>query len=520
MELRPYQVEGINNVARKVQQGYKRIVCQLPTGGGKTVMFAGLCKRYLTSNPDKNILILVHREELLVQARKTIYDWHGIVAETITAGSRYVAPARIHVGMVETMNKRLDIMSNYIKNVGMLIIDECHIANFNKVLSAFDHAITIGYTATPISASRKRPLNGIYEQIVCCVDIPELIRIGSLVDCDAYAAKNIDRKMFHIANNGDFDQKEMSDTFSGVKHVKNTVLGYEHHAMGKKTMIFNCSVEHSLLVTAAFAEKGYPVAHIDATVHKSMRDQTIKWFRETPGAILNNIGILTTGFDEPSIEAIIVNKATKSLPLWLQMCGRGSRPYAGKQHFTIVDMGDNYIEHFNWNEGRNWEHAFNNPQDPIKRVGTAPIKICVQCEAMISINSYICKFCNAEQPRPEHSYDDKLIEFVRVTRGSEIKDLVDRNKAMTKQDGTPFSTWNGLHMIKDELIRNTKYKLKIKPPISHDTALMIMNAFQIKTKEWCALVGKKYSDRVKDYADEIIQQAIKDVFLWPSSSGI
>src|SRR5690242_11351234 len=95
-ELRPYQDRAIDLVASKLKQGRKRVIFQLATGGGKTVTFAGLINRYLAKQ-DKRVLILVHREELLKQARRTLYNWFDIAAAPITAGIKYLPDVPVYV---------------------------------------------------------------------------------------------------------------------------------------------------------------------------------------------------------------------------------------------------------------------------------------------------------------------------------------------------------------------------------------------------------------------------------------
>lgn len=480
-KLREYQTIGIDRAAEVMSYGMKKVCVQLATGGGKTVMFAGLVKRYLDRN-DKNILILVHRAELLKQARLTIYNWHSIVAEPITAGVKNLPPARVHVAMIETAFNRIKKKPDYFKNVGLVIIDECHIGNFNKIIPHFPDTLILGFTATPISSSKKRPLKNIYEAIVCCVDIPHLIELGALVPNKTYHAKNVSRSELQVASTGEFDEKQMSGVYSKSNHIQNTIKGYEKYCLGKKTLVFNCSVEHSQLVNDAFLNSGYNSRHLDGNTPEHEREAAILWFKNTPGAILNNIGVLTTGFDEPSVEAVVVNKSTLSLPLWLQMTGRGSRPFPGKNFFTIVDMGGNAMSHSDWCDPRDWEDMFYNPQKPAED-GVAPVRECIECEALISASSRVCKFCGAEQPAPEIKYDAKEIEFEQFSKGIEVEKLIDRNK-----DKKPYYT---LHEIKQEIINNARNELG--KTITEYQADKLLTVYQERVADWCKATERKYN---------------------------
>ena len=88
----------------------------------------------------------------------------------------------------------------------------------------------------------------------------------------------------------------------------------------------------------------------------------MKWFKHTPDAILTSVGILTTGFDEPTVETIIINRATKSLTLYFQMIGRGSRLLPNKKEFTIIDLGNNAARFGLWDAPVDWQHIFKSPE--------------------------------------------------------------------------------------------------------------------------------------------------------------
>src|SRR5438067_5679672 len=113
------------------------------------------------------------------------------------------------------------------------------------------------------------------------------------------------------------------------------VEAYEEQSIGKKTLIFNAGILTSRAVCETFRKKGYPARHLDSTFNDRDRAETLEWFRKTKDGILTSVSILTTGFDEPEVEAIILNRATKSLTLYHQMIGRGSRVLNHKKSFRI-----------------------------------------------------------------------------------------------------------------------------------------------------------------------------------------
>lgn len=137
---------------------------------------------------------------------------------------------------------------------------------------------------------------------------------------------------------------------------------YTEKSLGKKTLIFNNGINTSLYVYETFREAGYGIRHLDNTSSAEERKDILHWFKHTPDAILTSVGILTTGFDEPTVETIILNRATKSLTLYFQMIGRGSRKLAHKDEFTVIDLGNNAARFGLWSEPVNWQHIFKSPE--------------------------------------------------------------------------------------------------------------------------------------------------------------
>jgi type I site-specific restriction endonuclease len=137
---------------------------------------------------------------------------------------------------------------------------------------------------------------------------------------------------------------------------------YIEKSLGKKNLIFNIGINTSLYVYETFREAGLPIRHLDNTNTPEDRKDILRWFKNTPDAILTSVGILTTGFDEPTVETIILNRATKSLTLYYQMIGRGSRKLDNKDTFTVIDLGNNAARFGLWSEPVDWQHIFKSPE--------------------------------------------------------------------------------------------------------------------------------------------------------------
>lgn len=499
--LRNYQSDGIDRVASLYAAGTSKIVFQLPTGGGKTVCFSGMAKRYL-QRFSKSVLICVHREELLRQTRKTLYNGFGLLSEPIRAGKLNLRHSNVYVGMVETMYNRLKKNPDWAKKIGMLIVDECHIGNFKKLYDFFPHCLVVGFSATPISSSKKDPLKNYFQEIVCGPQISDLIHLRSLCPNETYSIKGINRKNFGVKR-GEFDNKQMSGEYSNVRHVQNTVDAYHRLCEGKKTMVFNCSIQHSILVNEAFINAGLNSRHLDGSEPKEQRAETLKWFKETPNAILNNIGVLTTGFDEPSVINVIVNRSTMSMALWLQMTGRGARPFPGKDYFRIIDMGGNALYHGDWSSMKNWEDVFHFPHKPSEAGGVAPIKECEKCEAIIPASATVCSFCGHIHERIIN-YDTIAPEFELLVGRIDVTNLVQ------KQQNKDQKEWKVFFDILQKTTTMLKYRIG-DIGLTDEEAQKSFTTFESKVKEWRKAIGKPYSRYTKEFALEKFNEQISNL---------
>lgn len=507
MQLRDYQQNGVDEVSRKIGAGHRRLCFQLATGGGKTITFSALIQRYIVANPNKRVLIAVHREELLKQARSTLYEFAGIVAHPIVAGVRYAPPSQVYVAMVETANNRLKNNPKWFGDVGMLIVDECHLGNHKKLYEYFPQDLIIGFTATPISSSKKDPLNNYFDDIISAIDIPDLIEQGALTPNRTYHIKNINRKALSIKG-GEFDNKVMGTAFSSGKHVQNTVDAYEKFGKNTKAVVFNCNIEHSKLVTQAFVDRGYNARHFDGMTNKKIRAEALEWLHNTPDAILNNVGVLTTGFDEKSIETIIINRSTMSLPLWLQMTGRGSRLWPGKQYFTIIDLGSNAITHGDWCAPRDWVDLFHNPERPrTDKEGIVPQKECPGCEALVPAQATTCPFCGFDMTRTVQ-YDKGIPEFELVTKNIRT---IDVHAIIEQSFARSDNAYYPLHVIKGSIVAEARRK---SDKITTEQVYTLLAAFHEKVQEWCKEKKKNYDQWHKDTTAKWLFEEIKRQFGW------
>lgn len=511
--LRQYQHNTIEEIAALAARGVRRIVTQLPTGGGKTVIFSGLTKRFTSRYTTKRVLIAVHRDALLYQTIKALKN-AGIDAAMLIAGhstpvrevNGFMVPynaAQVIVCMVETLHNRFKKYQNYLGGIGMLIVDECHIASFNKIYTHFEESLIAGFTATPISSNKRIPLNRFFDEIVTPVTIEELINEGFLAKNITITAKStVNRKKLKMKGD-DYDENEMAKVYSTPKNIENCVKNYAKYGMGLKSIVFNCNVEHSKKVTDAFIEHGYNCRHMDGNADDNERKDTLLWFATNSDAILCNVGLYTTGFDEPTIINVIPNRSTASLPLWLQMCGRGSRSIEGfKTTFQIIDMGDNVAMHDDWHFPHNWKHIFHHPEKLGPKKGGGPTKLCPKCDAMVPMQTKACPMCGAILVKPVE-YDKAKLELAVLTSGIDIDAWIAKN-----QEYQPYTT---LHQVKRQLIARFKTKYQYTS-CSQELRDLLNNSYQAYVEAWCHKQIKPYDKWHKETTRKWLMDELDRIF--------
>jgi len=361
--LYDYQKEDLNTIFKCLEESPSTInlLYQLPTGGGKTVVFSEIARRYIRQT-QKKVVVLTHRIELSHQTSKMLKGF-GVKNMIINSEVKELVDQDEYacfVAMVETLNNRLQEEKVEINNIGLVIIDEAHYNSFRKLFKYFEDSIILGVTATPLSSNIKLPMKDNYQKLIVGESITSLIKKGYLAKANMYS-RDVSLRTLKLGINGDYTVKS-SDEFYGNLNMLGKLLGtYEEVAKGTKTLIFNNGINTSLYVLEIFKKAGYNIRHLDNKNTATERKEILEWFSNTPDAILTSVSILTTGFDEPSVETIILNRATRSLTLYFQMIGRGSRVLSNKNEFTVVDMGNNIARFGLWDAPIDWQEIFHFP---------------------------------------------------------------------------------------------------------------------------------------------------------------
>lgn len=362
-ELYQYQKGAIQKIFQCFESAKEdyHLLYQLPTGGGKTVIFSEIVNQYLKTRK-KKVLVLTHRIELCKQTSAVLNEF-GVKNKVIDSKAKLDDQIDFDcfVAMVETLNNRLKDNKLDISNIGLVIIDEAHYNSFTKLFKFFDNSFLLGVTATPLSSNIELPMTDNYNELIVGESIESLIENRFLAEANMFSY-NVGLTSLVVGANGDYTVKSSEDLYTNNEMLSKLMDAYNERCNNKKTLIFNNGINTSLFVYDLFKRVGMPIAHLDNTTTKKERSNILKWFKETPNAILTSVSILTTGFDEPSVEAIILNRATKSLTLYYQMIGRGSRIFKNKKSFDVVDLGNNFHRFGPWGSTNlDWHRIFKYP---------------------------------------------------------------------------------------------------------------------------------------------------------------
>ena len=362
-KLYDYQLEDLNTIFKVFGESPDNInlLYQLPTGGGKTVVFSEITRRFIEQRK-KKVVVLTHRIELSRQTSRMLdgFRVQNMIINSDVKELRDQGEFQCFVAMVETLNNRLQEGMVELNNVGLVIIDEAHYNSFRKLFKYFENSIILGVTATPLSSNIKLPMKDHYKKLIVGESIESLIQKRYLAKANVYSY-DVSLRSLKLGINGDYTVKSSDELYSTQNMLGKLMEAYEEIAKGTKTLIFNNGINTSRYVYEVFKKAGYDIRHLDNKNSPSERQEILRWFSETPNAILTSVSILTTGFDEPSVETIMLNRATRSLTLYFQMIGRGSRVLPKKDDFTVVDLGNNVARFGRWDAPIDWQEIFHFP---------------------------------------------------------------------------------------------------------------------------------------------------------------
>lgn len=366
MELRDYQTTLIKQTYSSWKSGNRRVIAQLVTGGGKTIIFAHIARDCL--NRGKGVLVLAHRLELITQAKNKLEAVSKIPCGVIKSGFPVEEHLSIQVASVQSLVRR-----KRFPDAGLVIVDEAHHAvskTYTSILEQYPNAFILGVTATPCRTDGQG-FKYLFDDLIVGPSSSWLIEQGHLSKFKVFAAASkINTKGIRKAG-GDFNLGQLAEAASNV--TGDVVPTWKQYAQGKKTIIFCVSVDHSKAVVAEFTKNGIAAEHLDGTTPDDDRRDAVARFESGQTTVLSNCALFSEGFDCPNIEVIQILRPTLSVILHLQMLGRALRPSLGKEHALIIDHTDNWLRHGLPDEQREWS------LEPISLKPGRFIQKCPQC---------------------------------------------------------------------------------------------------------------------------------------------
>jgi len=346
--LRPYQVDAVENLRRSFMQGNRRLLLQAGTGSGKTIIASEIIKSAVTRG--RYVLFLAHRRELIDQCADKLVRF-GVPHGIIMAGRQRSMGENVQVGSVQTITTRaVKSKKMPLPPVDLLVLDECHRSLSKSYLHLIDYftqandkTVVLGMTATPVRGDG-RGLGEVYEDMITCPSIRELTSQGFLVPIRYFAPSAPDLDGVHTRM-GDYVEKELEERMDKTPLIGNIVENWGRFADGRQTVVFATGVKHSIHITEEFQKAGVQAAHIDGNTPDSERETILTDLWKGNLSVVSNCMVLTEGWDCPPVSCCILARPTKSIGLYLQMCGRTLRPWQGKDDCLLVDHSGSIYTH-------------------------------------------------------------------------------------------------------------------------------------------------------------------------------
>lgn len=335
MELRPYQQEAKDSIFQEWEKGIRNTLLVLPTGCGKTIVFAKVTEDCVR-NGDR-VLILAHRGELLEQAADKIAKSTGLGCATEKAEESCLGSwFRITIGSVQSLMRETRLSRFPEDYFDTIIIDEAHHCisdSYQRVLKHFPEAKVLGVTATP-DRGDMRNLGQVFESLAYEYTLPKAIKEGYLSSIKAVTIPlRVDLTGVGVQS-GDFKAGDLGTALD--PYLEGIAEEMEKYCRDKKTVVFLPLVKTSQKFRDILNEHGFRAAEVNG--ESADRTEVLEDYAAGKYNVLCNSMLLTEGWDCPDVDCIVVLRPTKVRSLYCQMVGRGTRIAPRKEHLLLLDF--------------------------------------------------------------------------------------------------------------------------------------------------------------------------------------
>lgn len=523
MELRPYQQDAVAALSADIKRGLRRVCVSLPTGSGKSLVIAALCRRALAKG--SRVLILAHQSELLIQNEAELLNLFpeaktGIYCAKLNRrqfDTPIVFASRDSLGRKPLQGGHFDL----------ILIDEAHLVNFAelkkdstgnyaKILNAQDeNVIIIGLTATPYRKkefiyNKGKIKDKFFENLSYKITMEELTAQGFLVpytfpsdDLQVIDADNV-----KVDSTGDYNILELESISITQEAVDKCIEQWSTYGYDRNlSLFFCCSRNHASVVLQSLQSMNVHAGYIDGETPSAERAQIIEDSKNGKYRALVNVNVLTTGINIRNIDCIVLLRATKSVSLWVQMLGRGARLHDTKSDFLVLDMAGNF-DRFNSPDNPNLRGNFKTERKQFeKETGQAmskecPKKVCPNCEEECHVATTKCLDCG--HIFFNHFAGKSYVHMALTTTWKKIMSIKFLNHTTSKGQ----KDWIRVEFIVFEKGVNQKYYLFV-PPYPSDARTMYLKLLAISPKN-ISIWGYKIPIEIEVEMGMGAKQFIKD----------
>jgi DNA repair protein RadD len=458
IKLRDYQEESVRAIYEYFDRSLgKSPLVVAPTGSGKSIIIADFIKRTCSEWPHVRVLVITDSRDLIAQNEKQMRaHWQDASTGIYSAGlgKRQTQAQITFCGIQSIYNKAYSL-----GKIDIIIIDECHMiprsaqtryGQFLKdMLIANPSVVLIGFSATPYrldSGMLHEGEDALFDGIAYVCEMKLLIKQGYLTPVVSKGGvMKIDLSGIHIRA-GEWDQRELAHAADDPELVRLAVQEIVQYGWGRKAwLIFASGVEHAEHVANEIRKYNVECEVVTGDTPNTERDRIIDRFKSGKLRCMVNVAVFTKGFDAPICDLIALLMATKSTGKYVQIVGRGMRPYPEKENCLLLDYGQNVITHGPIDE-----------VDPVKRKDifrmekkAAPMKECPKCHVIIHARSVICPGCGFEFPvsarHGTEAFDGAVLSDQQKPFMVDVTDTwVSRHKKSGKPDSVKLAFYDSM----------------------------------------------------------------------------